>query len=94
MNAGSRRARLGQTRHDGPHTSCASESAAHEPLATGPDRKRIFLLVAGLCDLEYSSLGFPDCHLSEFDVETRNLRLATVWVNLAFGLFACVLGAI
>lgn len=52
-----------------------------------------FLLVAGLCDLEYSSLGFPDGHLTEFDIETGNLRFAAVWANLAFGLFACVLGA-
>lgn len=53
-----------------------------------------FLLVAGLCDLEYSSLGFPDGHLTEFDIETRNLRYATVWANLAFGLLACALGVV
>ncbi|MFC6446129.1 hypothetical protein [Shinella zoogloeoides] len=54
----------------------------------------VFLLVAALCDLEYSSLGFPDGHLTEFDIETRSLRYATAWANLALGLLACALGAV
>lgn len=51
-----------------------------------------FLLVAGLGELEYSFLGFPDGHLTEFDHETSNLRLAAVRANLALGLLACAFG--
>ncbi|WP_172599119.1 hypothetical protein [Rhizobium leguminosarum] len=40
----------------------------------------ILLLVAGLGDLEYSLLGFPDGHLTAFELETRNLRFAlAIW---------------
>lgn len=51
-----------------------------------------FLLVAGLGKLEYSSLGFPDGHLTAFELETQSLRFATVIANLSFGLVACLLG--
>jgi hypothetical protein len=51
-----------------------------------------FLLVAGLGDLEYSSLGFPDGHLTAFELETRTLRFAAVRANFVLGLFACLLG--
>lgn len=54
----------------------------------------IFLLVAGLGNLEYSSLGFPDGHLTAFELETQSLRLATIIANLALGLFASVLSGI
>ncbi|WP_171899738.1 MULTISPECIES: hypothetical protein [unclassified Rhizobium] len=41
----------------------------------------ILLLVAGLGHLEYSLLGFPDGHLTAFELETRNLRFAlAIWL--------------
>lgn len=51
-----------------------------------------FLLVAWLGDLENWFMGFPDGHLTEFDLETRSLRLASVWANLALGLLAGLSG--
>lgn len=48
------------------------------------------LLAAGFGALDYTSLGFPDGHLTAFERETRGWRLAAILTELVLAGFAVI----
>ena len=51
-----------------------------------------FLLAAGYGYMDYSSLGFPDGHLTAFEQETSGLRFGVPVASGILGLLGCACG--
>jgi hypothetical protein len=51
-----------------------------------------FVLVAGVAAIDSYLIGFPDGHMTDFDLETRDLRKAAITANLTLCVLAWACG--